>query len=116
MNFVGNLGQYQKILTPEAFGTLPTVAVLVEAAEGDTVPSAVLALVRPNGGFDLANSEFARWFLSAHGLFPFLLANLCPARLAVTFFFPFRRSYPFGGTTEFVHHLLTNPAGPPQKG
>src|SRR5262249_4833593 len=105
-----------EILAPEAFGTLPAVAVLVEATEGDAVPCDVLALVCPNGCFDLANPEFARWFLSAHGLFPFLLANLFPARLAVSFLFPFRRNYPFGGTTEFVHKLLTNPAGPPRKG
>ena len=55
---VGNLGENQQVIPPEAVRALPGIAVFVEAREHDAVAwLAFFGLVAPDGRLDAADAE-----------------------------------------------------------
>lgn len=66
---VGHVGHFLnqgQVVSPEAVRILPlVVAVLVEPADGDIVPSAVLGIVFPDCSFDPAQSDLVNGLVTS---------------------------------------------------
>ena len=57
VGFIRHFAEQQQVVPSEGFGGLPTVAVFVEAAEGDVVANATFGFVFPDCGLDMAEPD-----------------------------------------------------------
>jgi len=58
VGLVEHLRQQQQVVTTEAVGGFPLLAILVDAGDGDVEAGAVLGLILPDGGFDGTETDF----------------------------------------------------------
>src|SRR5205807_1368 len=70
VGLIDHLGQDEQVVTTEAVGRFPLVAILVDAGDGDVEPGAVLGPVLPDGGLHGTDTDFMNWLygiLLRHG-------------------------------------------------